>query len=162
MRLFTAWLENGYYNITVSNNQLIIIIRFVSKSYTHPWKDFANRLHLVLHANVRLFVQTWFDRYPNMAYPFNSFPGRSRTRRPQLRVPYALALFCTFCSSSPIGTIRAAFAIGLVRLLLAIPSIQLPLLFIIFYYVPPKYSSPYNSFSTTIPPYLFSLYTINH
>ena len=35
-------------------------------------------------------------------------------------------------------------------------------LFTIFYYLPPKDSSPYNSFSPTIPPYLFPLYTITH
>ena len=50
MRILTAWLEDGYCSNTVANNQLINVIRFVSKSYTHPWKDFANRLHLVLHA----------------------------------------------------------------------------------------------------------------
>ena len=57
-----AWLEDGYCSITVSNLQLITIIRFISKNYIRPWKDFANRLHLVLHAEVRLFVKFWF--YP--------------------------------------------------------------------------------------------------
>ena len=42
--------------------------------------------------------------------------------------------------------------------------IQLPpnVLFTIFYYLSPKDSSPYNSFSPTIPPYPFPLYTIPH
>ena len=40
------------------------------------------------------------------------------------------------------------------RLSPTIPPIQLPpnVLFTIFYYLPPKDSSPYNSFSPTIPP----------
>ena len=50
MRPLTAWLENSYYSIIVANHQLITVIRFVVKNYTHPWKDFANRLHLVHHA----------------------------------------------------------------------------------------------------------------
>ena len=66
MRPLTAWLEDGYYSITVANYKLITIIRFVSKNCTHLWKSFANKLHLVLHADIRLFVklcvignQTW-------------------------------------------------------------------------------------------------------
>ena len=45
------WLEDGYCSIcsiTVANHQLITVIKFVVKSYTHSY--FANRLHLVLHA----------------------------------------------------------------------------------------------------------------
>ena len=50
------------------------------------------------------------------------------------------------------------------RLSPTIPPIQLPpnILFTIFYYLPPKDFSPYNSFSPIIPPYLFPLYTITH
>jgi len=55
-----------YCSITVAKYDETWVIRFVSKNYTYPWKGFANRLHLVLHADVCLFVQTWFDRYPNM------------------------------------------------------------------------------------------------
>ena len=50
MRPLTTWLEYGYCSITVTNHQLITVIRFVVKSYTHSWRDFANRLHLILHA----------------------------------------------------------------------------------------------------------------
>ena len=35
-RSLTSWLEDSYYSITVVNHRLIIIIRFVAKSYTHP------------------------------------------------------------------------------------------------------------------------------
>jgi len=58
MRPLTARLEDGYCRITVANHRLITVIRFVAKSYTHPYKDFANRLHLVhlvLHACQILF-----------------------------------------------------------------------------------------------------------
>ena len=51
-----------------------------------------------------------------------------------------------------------------VRLSPTIPPIQLPpnVLFTIFYYLPPKDSSPYNS-SPTIPPIsILSIYTITH
>ena len=34
--VFDARLEYGYCSITVSNHRLIIVIRFVAKSYTHP------------------------------------------------------------------------------------------------------------------------------
>ena len=50
MSPLTARLEDDYYNITVANHRLITVIRFVAKSYTHPWIFFANRLHLVHHA----------------------------------------------------------------------------------------------------------------
>ena len=36
MRPLTVRLEDGYCSITVVNHQLITVIRFVSKSYTHP------------------------------------------------------------------------------------------------------------------------------
>ena len=36
MRHLTLRLEDGYCNITVANYQLITVIRFVAKSYTHP------------------------------------------------------------------------------------------------------------------------------
>ena len=49
MRPLTAHLEDGYCSITVANHLLITVIRFVAKSYTHPWKGFTNRLHLVFH-----------------------------------------------------------------------------------------------------------------
>ena len=42
--------------VTVANHRLIIVIWFIAKSYTHPWRDFANRLHLVLHAEARISV----------------------------------------------------------------------------------------------------------
>jgi len=50
MRSLTARLEDGYCSITVVNHRLITVIRFVVKSYTHLWKDFANKLRLILHA----------------------------------------------------------------------------------------------------------------
>ena len=56
MRPLTARLEDGYCSITVANHRLITIIRFVVKSYTHLWKGFANKLHLVLHALKILFL----------------------------------------------------------------------------------------------------------
>ena len=56
MRSLTVWLEDGYCNITVANHVLITIIRFVAKSYTHPWIDFANKLHLVAYAYKISFV----------------------------------------------------------------------------------------------------------
>ena len=55
MRHVTARLEYGYCSITVANYRLITVIRFVSKSYTHPWKGFANKLSLVLHA----YTHSW-------------------------------------------------------------------------------------------------------
>ena len=68
MRSLTAWLKDGYCSITVANHQLITVIRFISKIYIRPWNDFANRLHLVLHAKIRIFVKFWFDPKPNAAY----------------------------------------------------------------------------------------------
>ena len=50
MRPLTARLEDDHCSITVANHRLIIIIRFVVKSYTHLWKDFENKIRLVLHA----------------------------------------------------------------------------------------------------------------
>ena len=36
MRSLTAQLEDDYCSITVVNYQLIIVIRFIAKNYTHP------------------------------------------------------------------------------------------------------------------------------
>ena len=57
MRSLTAWLEDDYCSITVVNHRLITVIRFVAKNYIHPWKGFANRLYLVLHAYEILFSE---------------------------------------------------------------------------------------------------------
>jgi len=53
MRSLTARLKDDYCSTIVANHKLITIIKFVSKSYTHPYKNFGNKLRLVLHA---LFV----------------------------------------------------------------------------------------------------------
>ena len=50
IRPLTARLDDDYCSITVANNRLIIVIRFVAKNYTHPWKSFANKFRLVLYA----------------------------------------------------------------------------------------------------------------
>ena len=55
MKPLTVWLDDGYCSITVANRRLITVIRFVVKSYIYPWKDFANKLRLVLHAWKILF-----------------------------------------------------------------------------------------------------------
>ena len=50
MRQVTVQLEDDYYSITVANHRLITVIRFVAKSYTHLWRGFVNRLHLIFYA----------------------------------------------------------------------------------------------------------------
>ena len=67
MRFLTAWLENDYYSITVANHILITIIRFISKSYTHMWKDFANKFCLVLHTCICFFWKKISFSQPNTA-----------------------------------------------------------------------------------------------
>ena len=52
--------------ITVANHQLITIIRFVAKSYTHPWRSFANKLYLVLYACEILFLGNVHSRNPRI------------------------------------------------------------------------------------------------
>ena len=54
--VLNARLEDVYCSITVDNHRLITVIRFVAKNYTHPWKSFANKLRLVVHARKILFV----------------------------------------------------------------------------------------------------------
>ena len=61
MRPLTARLEVSYCSIIITNHQLITVIRFISKSYTHPWKGYANSLHLVLHANEIFFSKNVRD-----------------------------------------------------------------------------------------------------
>ena len=72
MRHLTTRLEDGYCSITVANHLLITIIRFVAKSYTHPWIFFANRLHLVHHTseipfsrNMHARILTWSNKSNN-------------------------------------------------------------------------------------------------
>ena len=59
----TGWRARGgwkavicYCSVTVTNHSGIWLIRYILKSYTHPWKSFANKLRLVLHACIRLFM----------------------------------------------------------------------------------------------------------
>ena len=47
MRSLTAGSEDGYCSITIANHRLVTVVRFVAKNYTHPWKVFANRFHLI-------------------------------------------------------------------------------------------------------------------
>ena len=53
IRSLTTRLADSYCSITVANHRLITVIRFVTKIYTHPWRGFANKLHLALHASSR-------------------------------------------------------------------------------------------------------------
>ena len=69
MRHLTAWLEDGYCSITVAHHQLITVIRFISKNYIRPWKDFTNRLHLILHAKIRDVTQNQTHRRSLDAQP---------------------------------------------------------------------------------------------
>ena len=66
MRPLTARLE--VLQITVAIHRLIIIIRFVVKSYTHPWKDFANKLCLVLYTCEILFSRILCDRSRSLTF----------------------------------------------------------------------------------------------
>ena len=49
VRSLAAQLEDGYCSITVVNHRLITVLRFVVKSYIHPWKDFTNKFRLVFY-----------------------------------------------------------------------------------------------------------------
>ena len=60
--------EHTHCSTTVANHQLIIVIRFVAKSYTHSWKDFANRLHLILRVEVRKTILRFLKWEPNEAF----------------------------------------------------------------------------------------------
>ena len=68
MRSLTAWLEDSYCSITVAKHWLIIFIRFVAKNYTHPWTNFTNILHLLLHAYKVLFYKFLEEEQPNKAH----------------------------------------------------------------------------------------------
>ena len=50
-------IRRGYCSITVVNYDGTWLIRFVSKNYTHPWKNFANKFCLVLYVYICLFVK---------------------------------------------------------------------------------------------------------
>ena len=50
-------IKLSYCSIIVDNYGGTWLIRFVSKNYAHPWKFFANKLRLVLHACICLFVK---------------------------------------------------------------------------------------------------------
>jgi hypothetical protein len=43
-----------------------MLIKFVAQSYTHPWKDFANNVHLVLHASKIPLKNYAYAVQPNM------------------------------------------------------------------------------------------------
>ena len=63
-----GWLEYGYYNIIVSNYELIMLIKFGSQSCTYLWKRFVNRLYLILHVCKIFFLRKNFHRKPNTAH----------------------------------------------------------------------------------------------
>jgi len=60
-------IKRGYCSITVANYDGTWLIRFISKSYIHPQKDFANKFHLVLHACICLFVKKISPTHPKAA-----------------------------------------------------------------------------------------------
>ena len=60
-------IRSGYCSITVANYGGTWLIRFVSKSYTYPWKSFANKLCLVPYTYICLFVKRIWGWKPNMA-----------------------------------------------------------------------------------------------
>ena len=67
-------IKRGYCSIIVANYDGTWLIRFISKSYIHSQKDFTNKLYLVLHAYIHLFVkkihdvnQTWPQRLPRLS-----------------------------------------------------------------------------------------------
>ena len=64
-------IKSGYCSITVANYDGTLLIRFVSKNYTHPQKDFANKLHLVHHACIRLFLKKNSRSHPNTALVYS-------------------------------------------------------------------------------------------
>ena len=82
MMLLTARLKDGYCSINVAKYGLITIIRFVSKSYSHPSKSFANKLRLVLHVLKILFSENVCcscDTQPNRAAVCSSAEKKHRT-----------------------------------------------------------------------------------
>ena len=62
-KAFDHAIRGWYCSITVANHQLITAIRFVSKIYTRSWKNFTNRLYLVLHASEILFSKNVREIY---------------------------------------------------------------------------------------------------
>ena len=50
--------REGYCSVNVANNVLIRVIKFVSKSYTHLWRDFTNIFYLILNTCKILFSPT--------------------------------------------------------------------------------------------------------
>jgi len=89
MRPLTVRFEDGYCSITVVNHRLITIIRFIVKNYTHPWKDFANKFRLVLHAYEIFFSEIVCDSHD----------------RKTKQGPYTVCMPCPPCLHLP-GQIR--------------------------------------------------------
>ena len=56
IRSLTVRFKNDYCSVIVANYRLITVIRFVVKNYDHPWKGFANKLHLVFYVREILFL----------------------------------------------------------------------------------------------------------
>ena len=66
-------IRRDYCSINVANHDGTWLIRFVPKNYTHTWKGFANKLRLILHACIRLFVKFFSWCKPNMTW-FSNVP----------------------------------------------------------------------------------------
>ena len=64
---FDRTIRGGYCSITVANHRLITVVKFIVKSYIHPWKFFVNRLYLVLHAEARRAALGSLEWEPNRA-----------------------------------------------------------------------------------------------
>ena len=134
MRPLTARLEDGYCSITVANRLLMTVIIFVVKSYTHSWKDFANKLRLVLHTYDIFFSEIVLLVLLNQTGPMirhgavilrsaqlcpdpEWWPGwwlqrDQRQIMPRARVPFAFRRFVVHRANM---VVRAACAIRTVR-----------------------------------------------
>ena len=88
--MIRGWFGGGYCSITVINRGGTWLIRFVSKNYTHSWKNFANKFRLVLHACICLFYKvlpnTFYIPVSGGIWSYGWPTGcsrRSNPRRPQ-------------------------------------------------------------------------------
>ena len=105
MRPLTARLDDGYCSITVVNHRLITIIRFVVKSYTHPWKSFTNKLRLVLYA-----LKIFFSRIVRATHAMQPKTKQGRNDWiPHFHTVKGLSALIMLCSSLQVSESHRKF-----------------------------------------------------
>ena len=104
-------IKFDYCSITVVNHDGTWLIRLVSKSYTHLWKNFTNEIRLVLHPWKKFTNKIRLVLHACIRFFWKKIHGVNQTR-PMLLCTCLFGLFCSSatCLSDELWDVELAVA----------------------------------------------------